>query len=189
MNEVFCLAVFAWETLRELILDKLFQLNFVSNISVTWYIFLNVSVIHQMWEIVGVKVLNFYALKEQISIFKNNKWLKCKEWRPLLRTVWALWVTSVLCMLCLNRKCGSDAGWGWLIKHFVITNKCDDITGGGERRGRGWPRFPRFAGEKAFLASARRLESVSTSMENNHNNICHCHKMIYKKSRGDFITW
>lgn len=40
----------------------------------------------------------------------------------------------------LNRKCGSDTGNGWLIKHSVIAKQSDDIIRGGEK-GRGWPRF------------------------------------------------
>ncbi len=108
----------------------------------------------------------FLALNEHISVLKNNKWLKSKEWRPLFITAWALRVCQ--CCVCLSEQ------EVWFRCRMRLVNQtlhyhkqCDDITRGGER-GRGWlPRFPRCAGEKAFLAS-HRLESVSTSMEESH---------------------
>lgn len=39
----------------------------------------------------------------------------------------------------------------------------------GKKRGRGQPRFPQRAEEKAFLHSAHRLPSISTSLENNQH--------------------
>lgn len=55
--------------------------------------------------------------------------------------------------------------------------QCDDITRGGER-GRGRPRFPRRAGEKAFLASAHRLQSCF-----------HFHgKQSHRKPTNTFVT-
>lgn len=83
----------------------------------------------------------------------------------LFITVWALRVCQ-----CYVRLSEQEV---WFRCRMRLVNQtlhyhkqCDDITRGGER-GRGRPRFPRCAGEKAFLAS-HRLESVSTSMENSH---------------------
>lgn len=109
--------------------------SYKSNLRKTW---------SESFELVCLEGAHFCKKKQ------NNKWLKCKKWRPLFITVWALRVTSVLCVLCLNRKCGSDAGWGWLIKDFVITNKCDDITRGGEKKRK----------RLATLSALRRRESL-----------------------------
>lgn len=104
---------------------------------------------------------------------KNNKRLKCKEWRPVHKCGLASRKVST----CLNRKCGSEAGWGWLIKHFII-KICDDITRGKER-GRGWPRFPCYTGE-AFLAFAQMKVCFlfhGKLAEKPHKYNCRCHRI------------
>lgn len=71
-------------------------------------------------------------MNEHISVVKNNKWLKVKRVTTFVHSCMSSSDNVSSMCACLNRKCGSDAGWGWLIKHFIITNNV--MTSRGEEK-------------------------------------------------------
>lgn len=134
-------------------------------------------VLYPIWGTAELNVLClfFFCLRwAHFCPYKTNKWLERKEWRPVHKCGLASRKVSAM---CLNRKCGSEAGWGWLIKHFII-KICDDITRGKER-GRGWPRFPCYIGE-AFLAFVQITVCFlfhGKLAEKPHKYSCHYHRI------------
>lgn len=138
-----------WGKLRELIFDKLFELNLVRNSSVTSCIFINLK--SHEWHLRKNECLELFMSLKCTKNTINGISVKCDD------------LCSYPCKLDKQRQyyvCVSEQEVWFRCRMRLVNQRpryhkqCDDIT----RGGRGRPRFPRCAGEKAFLASTHRLQ-------------------------------
>lgn len=138
-----------YEKLRELNVDKLLNLYFLSEI----------------FHIISKHRLNKCLLSLRIiSVCKKKR--KTNNKKTTNNTLWEK-TGSVHNSFSSPDNVSTICAWFeqevWFTCRMTLVNQTlgyrkqhDDIKKGGEK-GRGWPRFPRRAGERAFMASAREV--------------------------------